>query len=92
MLKITRAVLSKKETTLRLDGRITGQWVGLLQESAQSVLDEEVTLSVDLKNIYFIDCEGIALLRSLLDQGAYVVNASLFVVEQIRKCKDAQSL
>jgi len=92
MLKITRAVLSKKETTLRLDGRITGQWVGLLQESAQSVLDEEVTLSVDLKNICFIDCEGIALLRSLLDQGAYVVNAPLFVVEQIRKCKDAQSL
>jgi len=91
MLKITRAVLSKKESTLRLDGRITGQWVGLLQESAQFVLDEEVTLSVDLKNVSFIDWEGIALLRSLLDQGAYVLNAPLFLVEQIGKRKDAQS-
>jgi ABC-type transporter Mla MlaB component len=91
MLKITRAGLSREDITLRLDGRLTGQWVGLLRESAQSVLDERLTLNVDLTNICFIDCEGIALLKSLIDQGTHVLNAPLFVVEQIRKCKDAQS-
>ena len=87
MLKITRAVLSKQEITLQLDGRVTGQWVELLRESAESVLDEGLKLTVDLKNIYFIDCDGIALLKSLIDRGVEPLNAPLFVVEQIRKCK-----
>jgi ABC-type transporter Mla MlaB component len=88
MLKITRAILSKQETTLQLDGRVAGQWVGLLRESAESVLNEGLTLRVDLKNIIFIDCEGIALLKSLIDRGVDPINAPLFVVEQISKCKD----
>lgn len=90
MLKITRVVLSKQEITLQLDGRVTGQWVELLRESAESVLDEGVKLTVDLKNICFIDCEGITLLKSLIDRGVDPINAPLFVVEQIRKCKDVQ--
>lgn len=90
MLKITRLVLSIQKTTLQLDGRLTGQWVGLLRESGESVLDESLTLCIDLKNISFIDCEGIALLRDLIGRGAEPVNAPLFVLEQLRKCKDGQ--
>jgi anti-anti-sigma regulatory factor len=89
MLKITRAALSEKEITLQLDGRVSGQWVGLLRETAESALDEGVTLWVDLKNISFIDCEGIALLRSLIERGVRHTNAPLFVADQIKKCKDA---
>jgi ABC-type transporter Mla MlaB component len=88
MLKITRTVLSKNELTLQLDGRVTGRWVELLQESAQSALEEGVIVSVDLKNVYFIDCEGIALLKSLINRGVQPVNAPLFVVEQIKKCQE----
>lgn len=90
MLKITRAVLSKQEIRLQLDGRVTGQWVELLRESAESVLDEGLKLTVDLKNIYFIDCDGIALLKSLIDRGVEPLNAPLFVVEQLRKCNGGQ--
>jgi len=89
MLKITRADLSKKEVALLLDGRVSGQWVGLLRETAESVLDEGMTLSVDLKNISFIDCEGIALMRNLIERGVRHENAPLFVVDQIKRCKDA---
>ena len=89
MLKITRTVLSDKEVTLQLDGRVSGQWVGLLRETAESALDEGLTLSVDLKNISFIDCEGIALIRNLIERGVRHANAPLFVADQIRKCKDA---
>lgn len=88
MLKITRVVLSDQETTLQLDGRVTGQWVELLRESAEAVLNEGLKLTIDLKNIRFIDCEGIALLRSFIDRGIDPINAPLFVIEQIRKCKD----
>jgi anti-anti-sigma regulatory factor len=89
MLKITRAVLSEKEIRLQLDGRVSGQWVGLLRETAESVLDEGVRLTVDLKNISFIDCEGIALIRNLIQRGVRHTNPPLFVAEQIKKCKDA---
>jgi anti-anti-sigma regulatory factor len=90
MLKITRDVLSKQETTLRLDGRVAGQWVALLRDSAQWELDEGVKLTIDLKNTSFIDCEGIALLKSLIQRGVDPVNAPLFVVEQIKKCRDGE--
>ena len=89
MLKITRAVLSEKEISLQLDGRVSGQWVELLRETAESALDEGVGLSLDLKNISFIDCEGIALVRNLIERGVRHTNPPLFVAEQIRKCKDA---
>lgn len=90
MLKITRAV-SQQITTLQLDGRVTGKWIELLRESAESVLDEGMQLTLDLKNICFIDCVGIEVLKTLIDRGADPINAPLFVLEQIRKCRDGQS-
>lgn len=91
MLKITQVASSNREITLQLDGRVTGQWVELLRESAQSVLEEAMRLTLDLENICFIDCEGIVLIKSLMDRGVRQINAPLFVAEQIRKCKDASS-
>ena len=88
MLKITSVVLSEKEITLQLDGRVSGQWVELLRETAESVLNQGVRLNVDLKNISFIDCEGIALLKNLIERGVRHIDPPLFVAEQIKKCKD----
>ena len=88
MLKITEVVLSEKEITLQLDGRVSGQWVELLRETAESVLNKGVRLNVDLKNISFIDCAGIALIRNLIERGVRYTNPPLFVAEQIKNCKD----
>lgn len=90
MLKITRVVLSKQEITLQLDGRITGQWVELLRESAELSLEEEMRITLDLENICFIDCDGLALIKSLIDRGVQPINVPLFVVEQLRKCEQVQ--
>ena len=88
MLKITRTVLSEKEITLQLDGRVTGQWVQLLKDTAESVLRDGISLNVDLTNITFIDCGGIALIRNLIQRGVRHLNPPLFVADQINKCKD----
>lgn len=88
MLKITVAVLETQEITLQLDGRLAGRWVELLRDTATSVLDEGLSVQVDLRNVSFIDCEGIVLLKSLIDRGVRHVNAPMFVAEQIRKCTD----
>ena len=84
---ITKVVQSDREYILHLDGSISGQWIELLRESAASVLAEGLGLTLDLKNIYFIDCEGLALIKSLMGQGVQQVNAPLFVAEQLRKCE-----
>jgi ABC-type transporter Mla MlaB component len=90
MLKITKVATSNQEMTLQLDGRVTGQWIELLRDSAESVLEEEMGLSLDLKNICFIDCEGLAVIKSLMGRGVRQINAPLFVAEQLRKCAAAE--
>jgi anti-anti-sigma factor len=89
MLKITRA-WSTQEVTLQLDGRVADKWIELLSESAESALAEGLQLTLDLENISFIDCEGLALIKSLMGRGVRQVNAPLFVAEQLRKCEAAQ--
>lgn len=89
MLKITRVASLSQEITLQLDGRVTGQWIALLRESAESVLAEGLRLTLDWENISFIDCEGLALIRSLMGRGVRQVNAPLFVAEQIKNCEEA---
>ena len=90
MLKITRIVQPDQEIALQLDGSVAGQWIELLRESAEAVLNEGLRLTLDLENICFIDCEGLALIKNLMDQGVRQVNAPLFVVEQLRRCEATQ--
>ena len=90
MLKITRVVQSDQEIALQLDGSVAGQWIELLRESAELLLAEGLRLTLDLKNICFIDCEGLALIKNLMSQGVRQVNAPLFVAEQLRKCEAAE--
>ena len=90
MLKITRVVQSDREIALQLDGSVSGQWIELLRESAESVLNEALRLTLDMENICFIDCEGLALIKSLMGQGVLQINAPLFVAEQLRKCEATQ--
>jgi ABC-type transporter Mla MlaB component len=90
MLKITRVAWSNQEVTLQLDGRVADQWLELLSECTESVLEEGLRLTLDLENISFIDCEGLALIKTLMGRGVRQVNAPLFVAEQLRKCEAAQ--
>ena len=90
MLKITRVAKSNQEITLQLDGSVTGQWIELLRTTAESVMGEGLQLNIDLENICFIDCEGLALIKSLMVQGVRQVNAPLFVADQLKKCEAAE--
>ena len=88
MLKITRVGTSDQEITLELAGRVTGQWVELLRESAEWVLEEGTELILDLENIGFIDCEGLVLIKNLMKRGVRLGNVPMFVAEQIKKCEE----
>ena len=91
MLKITRVGSLDQGVTLQLDGRVTSPWVELLRQSASSVLAEGARLTLDLRNIYFIDCGGVGLIKSLIDRRVRQISAPLFVAEQIKNCEAEQS-
>jgi ABC-type transporter Mla MlaB component len=91
MLKITTVTDANQEVTLQLAGSVAGPWIELLRSSAESVLDAGLQLTLDLENICFIDCEGLALLKILMKRGVRPVNAPLFVGEQIKKCEEPQA-
>jgi len=87
MLKITRVASLNQEVTLRLDGRVTGPWVELLRTSAESVVEVGMRLTLDLENICYVDCEGVGLIKNLINRGTVVKNVPLFVAAQITKCE-----
>jgi ABC-type transporter Mla MlaB component len=87
MLKITRVAALNQEVTLRLDGSVSGPWVELLRTSAELVVNLEMRLTLDLENICYVDCEGVGLIKHLINRGTLMKNVPLFVAEQISKCE-----
>ena len=85
MLRISTIEAAGETVTLRLDGQITGQWVKLLQRTCEAQLKKGARVTIDLKNVSFVDRDGIALLRSLTDRRVEILNALPFIAEQIRK-------
>jgi ABC-type transporter Mla MlaB component len=83
VLKIIQET-SRDGVTLRLEGRIVGQWVGELwriyHDRRQS---SRVALTVDLTNVTFIDAAGIAFFEDVADE-VWLVNCSLFAAEQLK--------
>jgi ABC-type transporter Mla MlaB component len=85
MLRISATAEDEGKVTLRLEGRLTGQWVELLQGTCEAPLETGVKIVVDLKNVSFVDRDGFVLLRSLADHGVEIRNALPFISEQIKK-------
>ena len=71
-------------TMLTLQGDVIGLWVGELQRSCDSAGASGNVLTVDLADVGFVDWAGVDLLRRLRDRGVSLVNASRFVLEQLK--------
>jgi len=84
VLKISIAEAAGQLFTLELDGQVSGAWVELLQKTCETQLKNGARVTVDLKNVSFVDREGIALLKSLADRQVEILNALPFIAEQIR--------
>ena len=69
--------LGEKRSRLRLEGRISGADVGLLDGTLGELAGH--ALSLDLTQLRFIDARGVARLAELLRAGAVVERSSPFV-------------
>ena len=86
MLRISRIESSPGQVILRLEGRLIGPWVNELRSCCATVCNDGHQLSLDLAEVLFADCKGLALLRTLRKSNVGLVGCSPLLAEQLKIC------
>jgi ABC-type transporter Mla MlaB component len=81
MLRITHTLGCDSVSTLRVEGKLLGPWVGELARSCNEVSCSGDCLRLDLSAVTFVDVPGVALLRDLLGRGVTLAACSRLVAE-----------
>lgn len=89
MLRITETTTSEAQTLLELEGRLIGQWVALLRESA-APLDAN-SFALELAGVTFVDHAGLELLHHWQARGIKLLNCPLFLQEMLRQAAIAST-
>jgi ABC-type transporter Mla MlaB component len=84
MLKITPQTDLAGRPTLVLEGQVTGRWVQELRSAYADALGRETSeLTMDLRQVTFIDASGVAFFHEV-GPAVSLVNCSLFAAEQLK--------
>ena len=84
MLKISYDENAADAATLKLEGQVAGRWVHELRQAyAERRRNIGQALTVDLKDVTFIDSAGVAFFNEIWAH-IRVVNCSLFAAEQLK--------
>ena len=84
MLKISQTERANHSVTLKLEGRVVGEWVGELRQVCETLLTEGRSLKLDLADVTFADASGVAALSRFKSRGVTFSNCSPFVEEQLK--------
>jgi len=84
MLKISQTERANHSVTLKLEGRVVGEWVGELRQVCETLLTDRRSLKLDLADVTFADASGVAALSSFKSRGVTFSNCSPFVEEQLK--------
>jgi len=84
MLRILEEKTTNDSTTLRLDGRIAGQWVEVLRLSCEQIFQNNGRVTLDLTGVSFADHDGVRLLRQFDQRQVKLINCSPFLQEQMK--------
>jgi ABC-type transporter Mla MlaB component len=85
VLKISVTNQSNEAIQFQLDGRLVGPWVEELRRLSDEALSRQEAVSLDLGKVWFIDAQGIALLRDLAGRRVAQVNCSQFISQQLKE-------
>lgn len=83
MLKISTVNAAEQNTTLQLEGSLSGVWVDELRRLTEINLAERKTLTIDCGGVSFCDFQGQALIRELLARKVTLTNCSPFLQYQL---------
>lgn len=76
MLRITQERLTASEVTLKVEGRVAADWVGVLEEECRRHTADGRDVELDFTEVSMMDCDGVAMLRRLTRSRVRIVNAS----------------
>ncbi len=76
MLRITKVAKNHTLVTMKLEGRITADWVSLLEGECLSVLQEKRKVVLDFSDVRFVDGGGVEMLGRMAAEGTHVINCS----------------
>ncbi len=79
MLRITRLAELPPQITLKVEGRIQGDAVSLLERECREQIDGGRRVQLDFADVAVIDRHGIAMLRELPSDQFEVVHAAPFL-------------
>ena len=85
MLKISVTSQSSEGTSFQLEGKLVGPWVEELRRLSDAALARSEAVSLDLEKVWFVDSQGIALLRELAKQKVAQLNCSQFISQQLEE-------
>jgi hypothetical protein len=80
MLRIT-LIPAGQTLVLKLEGRLLAPWCEELRAAAQDAMARGTQVSLDTADVWFVDADGAALLRTLLTWGITVDRTSAYVAE-----------
>jgi ABC-type transporter Mla MlaB component len=85
MLRISVLTHGDRSATLRLEGHISGDWIGELGDICDRLLREERALTLDLADVSMIERAGLALLAVLVSRGVSLTGCSPFQQAQLKQ-------
>lgn len=91
MLRIVEEETINNSMTLRLDGRLVGEWIGVLRSSCEQVFQNHDRLILDLMGLSFADHEGLGLLQQLEQREVAFIHCSPFLREQLKQPSNYKS-
>ena len=85
MLRISTIHRADEGIQFKLEGRLIGPWVGELRRLSDQALSQHKTVSLDLQKVWFVDLQGVDLLRYLAKKQVTQINCSPFVSQQLKE-------
>lgn len=84
MLKITETNRTKNALTLKLEGRIGGEWIAEVVNLCEKTLSQGFGLTLDLADVSFIERQAVPFFRKLKSREVVFINCSPFLSEQLK--------
>jgi len=81
MLKVTCVAESDKSVRLKLEGRVVGEWIDVLERECKVCLGQRSELILDLSAISFVDDRGVKMLKAMQGDRVRLTGCSLFLSE-----------
>ena len=84
MLKIMESESRIDGITARLEGQMRGEWVDEVRVYCERLLRYGHPVTLDVKDVSFLDRDAVSLLRQLATKGVRLVNRTAFLAELLR--------